>query len=202
MARALGPCDAAKYRVRDGSNREWVVKVGGEPRPETVAGRLVWAAGYYTDITWLEPRIEIEGVGVFENAKFEARSKGVKRLDEWLWDDNPFIGTTEFQALKVLLVLLDNWNLKNENNTILYTRGGEAEAELLYIISDFDTTSDKSGAAPMTMTVCPDMACSFRPEEGPTASSVPPACLGRRADLSAIRRQGVAFLSETDQRVL
>jgi hypothetical protein len=139
---------AAKYRVRDGANREWVVKVGGEAQSEVTASRLVWAAGYFTDITYLVPSVEIEGVGVCQNVKFEARPKGVKRLDEWLWDDNPFIGKTEFQGLKLLLVLLDNWNLKNENNKILYLRNAEAGNELRYIISDFDTTYDRSGAAP------------------------------------------------------
>ena len=138
----------AKYRVRDGSNREWVVKVGGEVQAETAASRLVWAAGYYTDTTYLVPRAEIQGVGVVENAKFEARAKGIKRLDEWLWDDNPFAGTTELQSLKLLLVLLDNWNIKNENTEILYIRETEAGAALLYIISDFDTKYDKSGTEP------------------------------------------------------
>jgi hypothetical protein len=138
--------DSLKFRVRDGSNREWVVKVGGEARAETAAGRLVWAAGYYTDISYLAPRVEIESKGVFENARFEARSKGVKRLDEWLWDDNPFVGTQELQGLKVLLALLDNWNLKNENNKILYVRDDEAGgSELRYIISDLDTKLDKTG---------------------------------------------------------
>ena len=139
----------AKYRVRDAANREWVVKVGGETQSETAASRIVWAAGYSTDITYLEPRVEIQGAGVFENAKFEARGiKGVKRLDEWFWDDNPFTGTTEFQALKLLLVMLDNWNLKNENNKILYLRDADPGPELLYIISDLDTAFDQSGTAP------------------------------------------------------
>ena len=138
----------AKYRVRDGSNREWVVKVGGEVQAETAASRIVWAAGYYTDTTYLVPRAEIQGVGVVENAKFEARAKGIKRLDEWLWDDNPFVGTTELQSLKLLLVMLDNWNIKNENTEILYLRETEAGAALLYIISDVDMKNDKSGTEP------------------------------------------------------
>lgn len=139
---------AAKYRVRDGSNREWVVKVGGEAQAETAAGRLVWAAGYYTDINYFVARAEIQGVGVVENARFEARAKGIKRLDEWGWEDNPFAGTTELQALKLLLVMLDNWNLKNENNKILYARDAEAGPVLFHIVSDLDIAVDKSGTEP------------------------------------------------------
>ena len=140
---------SAKFRVRDGAGREWMVKVGGEAQAEVAASRIVWAAGYYTDVSYLVPRVEITGKGSFENARFEARSKGIKRLDEWMWDDNPFAGTSELQGLKVLLVLLDNWNLKNENNKILFVREDEAGlSELRYIISDLDLKLDKTGGSP------------------------------------------------------
>ncbi|HSE38147.1 MAG TPA: hypothetical protein VLG74_12660 [Blastocatellia bacterium] len=141
--------DAAKFRVRDGAGREWVVKAGGEAQAEVAASRIVWAVGYHIDVSYLVPNVEIEGKGTFQNARFEARMKGVKRLDEWLWDDNVFSGTRELQGLKVLLALLDNWNLKNENNKILFVSNDEARSsELLYIVSDFDTKFDKSGASP------------------------------------------------------
>jgi hypothetical protein len=139
---------SAKFRVRDGSGREWMVKIGGDAQAEVAASRIVWAVGYYTDVSYLVPRVEITGKGVFENARFEARSKGIKRLDEWMWDDNPFVGTNELQGLKVLLALLDNWNLKNENNKILFVREDEAgRSELRYTISDFDVKLDKTGGS-------------------------------------------------------
>ena len=140
---------SAKFRVRDGAGREWLVKAGGEAQAEVAASRILWAVGYYTDISYLEPGVEIEGKGAFQNVRFEARPKGIKRLDEWLWDDNAFSGTRELQGLKVLLALLDNWNLKNENNKILFVRDDEARSsELRYIVSDVDTKFDKSGVSP------------------------------------------------------
>ena len=140
---------SAKFRVRDGAGREWMVKVGGEAQAEVAASRIVWALGYYTDVCYLAPRVEIAGKGTFENVRFEARLKGIKRLDEWMWEENPFIGAAEFQGLKVLLALLDNWNLKNENTRILFAREDEAGwSELRYIISDFDTKFDKTGVSP------------------------------------------------------
>jgi hypothetical protein len=140
---------SAKFRVRDGAGREWMVKAGGDAQAEVAASRIVWAVGYDTDVSYLAPRVEIAGKGSFENARFEARSKGIKRLDEWMWDDNPFAGTNELQGLKVLLALLDNWNLKNENNKILFVREDEAGgSELRYIISDFDVKLDKTGGSP------------------------------------------------------
>src|SRR3712207_4198515 len=42
-----------KYRVRDASGRVWVAKVGKEAQPETAAVRLLWAAGYATEINYL-----------------------------------------------------------------------------------------------------------------------------------------------------
>jgi hypothetical protein len=140
--------DALKFRVMDGSNREWQIKIGGEAQAETAAIRLVWAAGYYTDVSYLVPRVQIEGKGEFLNVRFEARPKGVKRLDEWLWENNPFTGTRELQGLKLLLLLLDNWNLKNENNKILYVRDGQAgRSEMRFIVSDLDTKSGKAAGS-------------------------------------------------------
>src|SRR5256714_14959047 len=60
-----------KYRVRDGAGKEWVVKIGTEAQPETAATRLVWAAGYYSDVTYLVPHVHIDGKGDFDNAGFE-----------------------------------------------------------------------------------------------------------------------------------
>src|SRR5687768_16585384 len=52
-----------KYRVRDAKGRVWVAKIGKEAQPETSATRLVWAAGYATEITYLAPSPTIEGKG-------------------------------------------------------------------------------------------------------------------------------------------
>lgn len=154
---------AAKYRVRDGSGREWMIKVGGETQAEVAASRIVWAVGYFTEVTYLVPRLEIEGRGTFENVRFEARSKGVKRLDEWLWEDNPFLATAEFRGLKVLLALLDNWNLKNENNKMVFVRDDEAgRSELCYIVSDFDLKFDKTGVDPSFWHLLRDKAVKSR----------------------------------------
>ncbi len=136
-----------KYRVRDGAGREWVAKIGAEAQPETVATRLLWGVGYFTEITYLVPSVTIEGKGTFENVRFEARPKNVKRLDEWGWEDNPFVGTPEFQGLKVMMLLLNNWDIKDINNKILFMRNEATGAnELQYIISDLGATFGKTGS--------------------------------------------------------
>ncbi|HYE15772.1 MAG TPA: hypothetical protein VD968_15115 [Pyrinomonadaceae bacterium] len=135
---------STKYRVRDASGRVWVAKVGKEAQSETAATRLLWAAGYMTEITYLAPRAVIPGKGTFRNVRFEARPAGVRRAGEWKWDENPFVGTREFQGLKVMMVLLNNWDIKDSNNVIL-AEGGE----LRYAISDLGATLGDTGKWPL-----------------------------------------------------
>jgi hypothetical protein len=137
-----------KFRVRDGAGREWVAKLGKEAQSETASVRLVWAAGYVTEITYLVPRVTIPGRGTFENVRFEARPKNVKRLDEWSWEQNPFSGTRELEGLKVLMVMLNNWDLKQENNVVIYAPGGRGGPELRYVVSDLGATFGKEGGGP------------------------------------------------------
>jgi hypothetical protein len=152
---------SVKWKVRDASGKHWVVKLGNEARPETAATRLVWAAGYPTEINYLVPCVKItnapkppkdksvkrcEGHG-FADVRFEARPDGEKRLDMWSWKQNPFAGTKEMQGLVVLMALVNNWDLKDENNKIIYVPGGSegGGGELQYIISDLGATFGKTG---------------------------------------------------------
>ena len=143
-----------KYRVRDASGRVWVAKLGSEAQSETAATRLVWAAGYMTEVNYLVPCVRLPGVtkvkkevercanGGFANVRFEARPSGVKRLDPWKWKENPFRGRLQLQGLKVLMALLNNWDMKDENNVILHV---PSRGELRYAISDLGATFGKSG---------------------------------------------------------
>lgn len=141
-----------KYRVTDGAGRTWVAKIGNEAQSETASTRLLWAAGYFTDITYLVPTVTIEGKGTFENVRFEARGdEDAKRLDNWKWDRNPFSGTLELQGLKVMMVMLDNWDIKDVNNRIVRVRNQETgEYELRYVVSDLGGTLGKTGLFAMS----------------------------------------------------
>ena len=147
---------SVKWRVRDGSGRKWVAKLGNEAQPETAATRLVWAAGYPVEITYLAPCVKIvnapqpkkevkkcEGGG-YANVRFEARPEEQKRLDHWSWEQNPFAGTKEFAGFVVLMGLLNNWDLKDTNNKVVYVPG-EGGGELRYIVSDLGATFGKTG---------------------------------------------------------
>lgn len=137
-----------KYRIKDGAGRVWVAKLGKEAQSETAAVRLLWALGYRTEINYLVPKLTIPGKGTFTNVRLEARPENVKRLDEWKWKENPFAGTDEFQGLKVMMALLNNWDLKDDNNKIFLIKDSDNN-ELQYVISDLGATFGKTGSIPV-----------------------------------------------------
>jgi hypothetical protein len=152
-----------KFRVRDGSGREWVAKLGKEAQSETAAVRLLWAVGYPTEINYLIPCAHItgapkprkkvercEGQG-FRNVRFEARPENIERTGTWKWKRNPFVGRRELQGLIVMMGLINNWDIKDSNNVVLYVPGGSNRsgvAESQYVISDLGATFGKTGNLP------------------------------------------------------
>lgn len=151
-----------KFRVRDARGREWVAKLGKEAQSETAAVRLLWAVGYPTEINYLVPCVHIpgaprpskkvercEGQG-FANVRFEARPNNIERTGEWKWKRNPFVGHRELQGLIVMMGLINNWDIKDSNNVILYVpdESGRGVSESRYVISDLGATFGKTGNLP------------------------------------------------------
>jgi hypothetical protein len=137
-----------KYRVRDGSGREWVAKIGKEAQSETSAVRLLWGVGYFTEVNYLVPRITIPGKGTFTNVRFEARPDNWKRAGEWKWKENPFVSTPEYRGLKIMMALINNWDLKDSNNVLIEVPGNRG-TELRYVISDLGATFGHASTMPV-----------------------------------------------------
>lgn len=135
---------STKYRVKDAAGNEWIAKIGKEAQPDTSANRLLWALGYETEIAYLIPHLKIEGKGEFDNVRLEARPANVKRTGNWKWDDNPFKGKSVLNGLKIMMLMINNWDMKDENNEILASRNG-SDGELRYIISDLGGSFGKTG---------------------------------------------------------
>jgi len=129
-----------KYRIKDGSGRIWVAKLGREAKPETAAVRLLYGIGYKTEINYFVPSITIPGKGTFRDVRLEARPDNVKRLDEWKWKENPFVGTKELQGLKIMMVFMSNWDVLDLQNKVLAVNG-----ENHYVVSDLGATFGKLG---------------------------------------------------------
>jgi hypothetical protein len=138
-----------KIDVEDSRGRRWVVKFGPEARPETVASRIVWAVGYHTDQDYFVKRIRIEGYGddAVEDIRFERDNDGFKKVERWAWDSNPFVGTRELDGLKVLMALLNNFDLKTLNNKIVRPSKKKSDdpTQLIYYVSDLGATLGSTG---------------------------------------------------------
>lgn len=127
-----------KFEVEDGSRRRWVVKAADESQPEVVANRLLWAIGYKTEIDYVVNTFQAPHFGRFYNVRFELRSDNVERADNWSWKKNPFVGTRELAGLKLFMAIINNWDLKDENNRILITEG-----RAYHIVSDLGASFGK-----------------------------------------------------------
>jgi len=145
---------APKFEVVDDHGVTWKVKLGEETKSETAASRLVWAAGYFTDEDYYLPELKVEKMarlsrghelvsedGVIHGARLERKIKGQKKTGNWSWFKNPFVGTKELNGLRVMMALINNWDLKEVNNAI-YAEKGEAPR---YVISDLGATFGETG---------------------------------------------------------
>jgi hypothetical protein len=147
-----------KFKVKDARGVTWSVKMGPEAQAETVATRLVWAMGYFADEAYHFDRIEIQNLprlargAEFQSGKtvrdvrMEPRRAEVKRGAIWDWLQNPFVGQREFNGLKVLMVLVANYDTRLDNNQIYYIKHPETgEMEARYVVTDIGATLGKVG---------------------------------------------------------
>jgi hypothetical protein len=143
-----------KFEVADGQGVEWKVKLGQEPQPETATTRFLWAAGYFADEDYYMAELTVKGLptlrrgqelvssgGIVHGAKLERKRTTVKKLGDWDWFDNPFLGQRELNGLRVMMSLLNNWDLKKVNNSI-YVVDGERH----YVVSDVGATFGNTGS--------------------------------------------------------
>ena len=82
---------------------KWKVKMGIEARPETVASRIVWAAGYFANEDYFMPVLHVRGMperlhrgwkfvgpdGTVYNVRLKRESKDGKIINDWSWRDDP-----------------------------------------------------------------------------------------------------------------
>jgi hypothetical protein len=154
--------------VQDAKGRNWRIKWGDEVRSESFATRFAWAVGYFVETAYFVPEGFIEGATdlqrarqvmnehqQFRDARFELDEQGIiKRFDEhsWAWNENPFIGTKELNGLKILVMLLSNWDNKDvrdvargSNTAIFYYKLPEGMIEARYLIHDWGASMGKWG---------------------------------------------------------
>ena len=142
-----------KFYVEDENGSKWKVKLGHEAKSDVAATRLVWAAGYFADEDYYRPEIRVQGMkplsrgqeyvsdgGLVRGARLE-REGDRKTLKNWSWYENPYVGTREFNGLRVMMALINNWDLK-ENNNDNYDEGSP---EGRYVTSDLGASFGRTG---------------------------------------------------------
>jgi len=143
-----------KFDVEDERGTTWKVKLGEEAKTETAAARLLWAAGYVVDEDYYRATLRVAGLpklargqqfvtngDTVTSARLE-RDTSSKGATTWSWYDNPFIGTREFNGLRVMMTLVNNWDLKAINNEATGTSDGGAGQ---YSITDLGATFGRTG---------------------------------------------------------
>lgn len=151
--------ESPKFKVTDAKGTTWSVKMGVEAQAETVVSRLVWSMGYFAEEAYYLDRIEVKnlpklkrGQEFVENKTFvrgvrlEPRREHITRGETWDWEQNPFVGTRELNGLKVLMVLVANYDTSVRNNSIFTVRDPQTgNTEVRYIVSDVGCTLGKIG---------------------------------------------------------
>jgi hypothetical protein len=155
--------------VRDARDRRWRIKWGDEVRSENFAVRLAWACGYFAETTYFVASGCVTGAGTlqraracldqdgrFVDARFELDDPAVRKLFEehsWAWSDNPFVGTPQLHGLKILVMLLSDWDTKDRrdvargsNTAIFEHRVGRWRREARYLISDWGGSMGRWGS--------------------------------------------------------
>ena len=143
-----------KFNARDADGHKWRVKLGEEPKPEVVASRLLWSVGYYANDDYLLPTATVQGLklerggnrvasgGVITDSRWQRRPGGEKKIGIWKWQQNPFTGTKELSGLKVMMAILNNWDLKDENNAVY---SDEKTGQQILLCSDVGASFGTNG---------------------------------------------------------
>jgi len=143
-----------KFEIKDDQGVEWKVKLGQEPQSETAATRFLWAAGYFVDEDYYLAELKVTNMpklhrgeefvsagGTVHGARLERKVKEVKKIGDWSWFSNPFLGKREMNGLRVMMSFLNNWDLKQTNNAI-HEIGGERR----YMVGDVGATLGNTGS--------------------------------------------------------
>src|ERR1051326_5993411 len=92
----------------------------------------------------------VEPGGLLHNVRLKRDPNG-KKIETWQWRHNPFTDTRELDGLRVMMALINNWDLKNQN-TAIYSMKRDAEEpegsrQTRYMISDMGASFGAPGYA-------------------------------------------------------
>ena len=109
--------------------------------------------GYFVDDDYLVASADVDGLEIRRGAKtakdehvtdarFERKPEGQKKVGIWKWKENPFTEKREFNGLRVLMAVMNNWDLKDVNNAV-YSEQNSNRA--IFLTSDVGATFGTNG---------------------------------------------------------
>lgn len=155
-----------KILVRDANKREWSMKWGEEVKAEVFATRLLWAVGYMTEPSYYVAEGIVDSVGAlkraspfidrhgrFRNARLELRDPHYYPVRGENWTFRSVAKSPEFAGLKIMLMLVSNWDIKDArssdpdpNTSVMRRELPDGSVETHYIINDWGATMGRWGS--------------------------------------------------------
>jgi hypothetical protein len=137
------------YTVRGPGDIEWSAKQGPEAQAEVTASRLVWALGFHQPpVYFLEKWTLSGGTNPGEQTRARFRPEIKKELDkvgEWGWLSNPFRATEAHRGLLVMMIMLNNSDLKSAQNAIYDLKRPREGAQRWYVVRDVGHSFGETG---------------------------------------------------------
>ena len=139
--------------VRDPLGQEWSVKQGSEDgyasegQIEVTLSRVLSAVGYHQPPIYYLPSFTLVddwGAHTEPGGRFRRKTTALKDRGEWSWQQNPFVGTPEYQGLLVILLAFNSTDLKNSNNTV-YHRTTDEGIVSWFVVRDLGSALGSTG---------------------------------------------------------
>ncbi len=156
-----------KVFVKDANNRKWSVKWSKEAHSDVFSSRMAWACGFVAQPEYYVAQGQIQGIdkslkraasvihgdGNFTSARFQFRSDDPKFLTDagWSWVNNPFRGSPQVHGLKILMMLVSDWDNKDardrdrDSNLAIFQAQGQDGPRYLYFVADWGGSMGKWG---------------------------------------------------------
>ena len=84
--------------------------------------------------------------GVVYNVRLKRYLGTEKKIGTWAWANDPFTNTREWNGLRVLMAVINNWDLKDENNAVYEEKSKDADSpDLHYLVSDLGASFGTAG---------------------------------------------------------
>ena len=136
------------YTVKGPGGIEWSAKQGPEAQAEVTASRLVWALGFHQPPVYFLEKWKLSGgpnPGEQTRARFRPDIKELDNVGEWGWQSNPFRATEPHRGLMVMMIMLNNSDLKPPQNIIYDLKRPREGAQRWYVVRDLGHSFGETG---------------------------------------------------------